>query len=801
RTSEFRPQETREQQPFFEKDSRVSSRESYAKDKLDFHSSKDSGRKKNKISSGNFQKQNNEFIFHDLFRKKSFYLSVTALFFILLGIPLLGAFLVPKSELTARIPVNGLREANLIVDRNGDTVAELIKSPTGNLSPEQIPGNFSKLLTFVEDRSFFEHNGIHLSSTFRAMLRNLLSFRFAQGGSTITQQTSRILLSRREKTLSRKALELRFAFILEERFNKKEILTLYSNLVYLGHGATGFQRAANFYFNKNLSDLNFVENLVLVCLPSAPEKFSPIRNRSSLSAKMQNVYEELQDEKPVSLEIPSRSEYEILKNKVFAEFSLRSPSESVFGERLDHAPWVSELVRVFIEENLGPEYVYDSGLKISTTLDLSMQLTAVKTLDTKPRLLTRGHPPVLYRNGKYVGNAFKESEFKSRVREIEPLLSVMGFEHLLSDELSLQAAGVGIDVTSGAIRFLHGGSEFNSSNQLNRVLHMYRQTGSAIKPFVYATAIETGALTPATPVLDAPLYTRTSSSFWLPENIAGSYAGEIPARRALAESRNTPAIRVLRMAGIEPVQKIFKALFYHDQEAFQKRFRSDDTIAIGSLEMSPLEMAIAFSLFGNNGRILPPFLITEISDRDGNILYSLNSDENNEKQSKIFPKTVSQMKTIFSGGTVSVMRSMLKDTGRAARHGQSNVIGKTGTSNDYRDMWFVGERNGISSAIWVGYDNPKYSVAGGSGSGIAAPLWGSIMATAPTGGKIISPEPSGVTKKVCRLSGKIARAGCRDVVSEIFKPDFIPQQKCPEHTDSKEGGSLAIVPTRNNDFE
>jgi len=255
-------------------------------------------------------------------------------------------------------------QANHVVDRNGEVIAELFAEKTGSLTPEDVPENFRNILIFVEDENFYSHGGIHYPSIFRAFLKNLMSFGYSQGGSTITQQLARILMKARQKTIFRKIREARFAGYLEDHFSKEDILIGYMNHVYLGHGAVGMDTAAKFYFDKDLNQLNFTEMLILASLPSAPERYSPVRNPQRIESKMNLVFMRMKDDDFPS---PSESEYENQKLAVFKNMT-RSPSETVFGSRVNDAPWVGEYVRIRIGQILGGEYQYGAGLVIETTI-------------------------------------------------------------------------------------------------------------------------------------------------------------------------------------------------------------------------------------------------------------------------------------------------------------------------------------------------------------------------------------------------------------------------------------------------
>lgn len=686
-----------------------------------------------------------------------------------------------------------IHSANIVYDINGIVISELIQSPRGNITPAGLPPELISILVFIEDKNFFDHRGLDYRAVFRAFLGNMVSLRFAQGASTITQQTARILLKRREKTIERKIIELKVANILEEKLDKKEILAIYANRVYLGHGAYGFQNASKFYFSKGLMDLNFAENLALACLPSSAETFSPLRNPKLLEKKMNHVYERMKNN---GFRSPPKEEFNNQKRNMFFSFRLRSPSETVFGERVDNSPWASEMIRNFIARRISKDLVFDSGLKITTTLDHKLQIKAKETFEKIIPKIAKRHRPIIYKDGKFYKNARNENVYKQLVQTVEPFINIHGQEIPASNTFSLQASAVGVESATGEIRFIQGGSNFNANNQLNRAINMYRQTGSAIKPFIYATALENNAFHASSIVQDKPFYARTQTkrSFWIPENISGTYLGDIRLRDAFANSKNTPAIRVAQKTGMHALEKMFRKVFFYKKRSYT-RFRKDDTIAIGTLEMSPMEMTLAFANFGNNGVVPAPHLIKKITDHNGNILYAYSKDQ---KQSFLFAKISSKRRKVFSGDTVHVMRSLLKDSGKVSASIGSQVIGKTGTSNDHRDMWFVGENQGVSATVWVGYDKPRYSLAGGTGASIAAPIWRNILQVASSQ-KIVSPYPRAVVKKICKLTGKRAGKNCPDQMNELFRKKNYPTETCQKHEQKKSHDYK--IKKETNDFE
>jgi len=684
-------------------------------------------------------------------------------------------------------------QPNRIVDRRGDVLAELFNSRTSTLRAEEIPESMRNMLIFIEDQHFFNHSGVHYSSLFRAAFRNVFALGYSQGGSTISQQLGRILLGDREKSLWRKVREANLAFQLEKQLGKDAILTAYMNHVYLGHGSRGFGVAARFYFNKELKDLSFAEELALASLPSAPERFSPLKNPALLEAKMDIIFRRMQNEQFTRY---PQEQYIKEKREMFRTLN-RSPTASVFGTRINHAPYVTEYIRLKVRELMGQDFEYSAGLTIKTTIQADLQKKAESESIAHIQAASARFPAVIMRDGRAVNE--KEDLETTFVRAYAPLglgAQLLGLPVPPALPTRLQTASVAVDPSTGAVLFMQGGNRFSPSNQLNRVTQMVRQTGSAIKPFIYAAAIESGAVSPSMLIDDSPLYIpqrpehSQGKGYWMPTNISGDYLGPITVRQAFAQSRNVPAIRVLQRATLPVVATKFRSFFWPDESVFAARFREDLTIAIGSLEMSPLEMAVAMSAFAADGMIQSPYLIESITDADGRVVYRhLEQDE--------FGLKVPARRRALSSEAAGVMAALLSDSaayGGTAQGGfkpRGGFLGKTGTSNDSRDTWFVGAVPGLSMAVWVGYDNPRYSVSRGTGSTVAGPLWGRIARHfASTGSFPFSIKTTRVN--ICRDSGLLPGPYC-PVVNDVIPLQSRPVSRCTldhEHTPAEESWSI-----------
>ena len=735
-------------------------------------------------------------------RKRIQLLPLTGFAIVIFGLIASSILLVQYSLFDPEPYLNGIhtRAPDQIVDRNGKLISELFAIKTGTLQFKDIPQPMIDVLLFTEDENFYSHGAIDFFATMRAMFVNIVHFGFVQGASTITQQLSRILLDDRQKTLSRKLKEAALAYSLESRYSKNDILTGYFNNVYLGHGAYGFETAAQFYFQKSLTELNFTERLALSSLPSAPARYSPLRNPDLLIRKMDHIYGRMTN---ANFAVPSQQEYEHQKQISLRNLN-RSPSETVFGTRIDHGPYVTEYIRSKLRSLLGDDLEAQSGLRIETSIDLDLQKSATTNSKEYLAQIRKSHP---YRRP----NTGEDDIAKENIRKEYLLRSLGGVFFGLpvprTGNKRLETASIGVEPSTGEVLFMQGGSEFFPENQLNRSIQMRRQTGSAIKPIIYSAGAESGIVSPATPLEDSPLFftgvkTADGKDYWLPDNIDQDYEGVIPARTALAKSRNIPAIRAAMMIGLDRVGEQFQKFFFHDDAEFKQRFRQEQGVAIGILEMSPLEMASAFSSFANNGMIKRPYLIRRIVSASGQVLYDgTGKDEFNMKM----PKEVQAL----DGDATEVMVSMLKDSAKYGGTGRGdfnspNLLGKTGTTNKYRDAWFIGVLPHVAAAVCVGFDNPAVSMNKGTGATVAGPLFGRIIKRSNEAKELSSGEyqfdPRAKSVTVCADTGLLPNSYCPRKKSEIFARAGVPTQVCDKHgRNHVENPSLPDLPT-SSDF-
>ena len=688
------------------------------------------------------------------FAKRYRYYLATAFFLLIclcIFIPIKNSYEEVKGEVDGLLLELNRHKPSKILDRNGVLVSEIFQKKTGSLKLSDYPPKLIKIILSVEDQNFYKHGGIDYFALMRATYKNIINMRYIQGASTITQQLARILIKDRRKSITRKFREALVAIALESKLSKDQILEAYLNQVYLGHGAFGIENGAKYYFNKTPDKLKTMEMILLSSLASAPNRYSPFKNRELSENRVRVIVNTLEGRDIIS---------ERFQNKInrFYE-TLQTPSSlTVFGSRYDKAPFVTEHIREFLK-SLDPNInIYDiGGYTVETTLVQEIQ----EILSDE----VAAHLNNLKEKGKIKRVKIKNSPDNTDV----------------SDEL--QAAVIALDPSTGAVLFMHGGGEqFNSKNQFNRAVQMRRQTGSSIKPVLYASAIDSSMFNAASVLLDAPIMFSSPDGrgTWTPDNFGSAYEGEMNLRDALAKSKNTIAVQIGERMGLANLEKYYSAFFFPDPAEKNKRYRNDLSVTLGSLEISPLEMATVFGNFSNDGVIKRPYLISRVLNQEGKEIYKhLDRDE--------FQLKIPEERRVIASDTAEIMVSLMKGSANASgirKYGYSGEIaGKTGTTNDNIDAWFVGTKPRLSMAIWIGFDDASYGMGkSGMGAELAAPLWARI------GKKIkdlqvVPEEKFNFSKKatrlvVCRESGLFASDVCPDRVSELFTKEGRPSGTC-----------------------
>ena len=545
-----------------------------------------------------------------------------------------------------------------------ELLTELFLEKRDPVPLQQIPKDLTAALVATEDRKFYTHSGVDIKGIARAIIRDIQAGRFVEGASTITQQLAKTLFLTPRKTIVRKIKEAILAFQLERRYTKDEILELYLNQVYFGSGAYGVQSAAEIFFGKHVQELNLAECALIAGMPKSPSRYSPLVNRDLAQDRRNVVLKQM-----LSVKIISRDQYDQAIN---TPILLRERSR-----RLNRAPYFVEYVQKNLESILGASNLYKSGLSIFTTLDLDFQDAAQAAVDDGLKIL-------------------QARMQRNRVPDPYP-----------------QAALVCLDINSGGILAMVGGRDFFES-PFNRAIAAKRQPGSAFKPLVYAYAIEQGFSQNAM-ILDAPVIYRSADRHidWQPENFSGKYLGEITMRMALAVSQNIPAVRLIEMLGPQSV-----AQFAH-RLGIESNLEPSLSLALGTSEVSLLNLTAAYAAFPRSGKWVEPFGIVEVTDHRGRTVWRARP----------------QKRLVMSRESAAIITDMLEavvleGTGRRARALQITVGGKTGTTNNYRDALFIGFSPSISAGVWVGQDSGSPMGDMETGARAALPIWMQFMKTA-----------------------------------------------------------------------
>jgi len=604
----------------------------------------------------------------------------------------------------------------------------------------------------IEDRNFERHSGFEVWRMLVAAGHDLRSRGNVQGASTLTMQLARNLFLSPDRTFERKLREMMLAVQIERHFTKPQIFTLYANQIYLGHGVYGFATGAEYYFSKAVKDLTLEEAAMLAALPKAPNNYSPIRSPDRALRRRNLVIDSM-----ISAGKIGMTEGVAAKKK-----PLRL---QVHDDPNSLAPYFVEEIRQYLEKKYGTEQVHESGLRVYTTINIDLQKAATNavldgladyerrhgwrahlqnksTASADGHSIPESHEPIesgtyvraevlsvssvsaLLRVGPFLANIGANDVSWTR-RALPQLLAVGDLAYVkvlavgldgrvrvrLEQDSEVQGALLAIDSSSGEVKAMVGGRDFSRS-KFNRATQALRQVGSSFKPYVYTAAIDQGA-TPEDLVLDAPATFMTSSGPYIPRNYDEKFEGAITLRQALAQSRNIPAVKLAKTLGIKTV------IGYTRRFGISERIPPYLPVALGAVELTLLEHTSAFSTFPNDGVRAVPHYIVKITDYDGRVL---------EQNYPI-------VQDVISMRTARTMTSMLRDvvlhgTGVAATRLKYPVAGKTGTTNDFTDAWFIGFSPSMTCGVWVGFDERKTLGNKETGALAALPIWMNFMAAA-----------------------------------------------------------------------
>jgi penicillin-binding protein 1A len=645
----------------------------------------------------------------------------------------------------AEFPLERLSEVperSAIYDSNGDLYSHLPGLNRQVVAFDQVSGWFVQALLAREDSGFWQHNGIELRSIARAAVANLRGGGIRQGASTITQQLARNAFELSGRTYQRKALEAALAVRIEKNFSKKQILELYMNRVYFGSGLYGIEAAARGYFGKPAAELSLGESAILAGLICSPNRFSPARHPEQAVAERDEVLERMLHENMIA------------PQDVAAARALRveTMSKPAFHTEDDY---VTDAVIRGVAEVLDPEVIERGGLRVTITIDPQLQKLAEAAAD---RRLTEIEAQKKYPHPK-------RADFVAETDD-------KGVERVTN---YLQAAVVVVDNRTSAIRVCVGGRDYQES-KYHRALLSQRQIGSTFKPFVYAAAFERGLL-PGTLVSDDKIAPREYANIpknWSPDNSDGSYLGLQPAAVGLVKSRNTMSVRVGEMVGLPAVRKLAEGV------GVGEKMPDYPVSFLGAFETTVKNLTAAYTVFPNAGVYREPYLIAKVENQKGETLYTAAPKERRVMR----PETAWEVTTCLH----EVMK-----TGTAAKSAQLGwkkpAAGKTGTTNDFHDAWFVGYTQSLTCGVWVGMDRPETIMEKGYGSALALPIWVDVMQGAP---EQLYPAPAlsfpiAVSKvRLCSVSGGRAGSGC-EAAHTAYDAELpnsrVPQHRCPRHAE------------------
>ena len=609
----------------------------------------------------------------------------------------------------------------------------------------QIPPYLKMALLSVEDRKFFTHWGLDIWGILRAFYINWRYGKITQGGSTITQQLARELFLTREKTYSRKIREAILAWEIERTYTKEEILERYFNQIYFGSGAWGIEEAALTYFGKPVRELNLAECAVLAGLPNAPNRNSPLNNMENAVQRRNWV-------------LTSMVETSCIDRQTADSVKTMPIKVNPRKHQAWKAPYFVEYVTQQLLEDFSEENLYRQGLQVYTTLDVRLQNAAEKYMEEHLQLIEDGK---LY-----------PFEHLSRAE-------IIGEDSLNVPELRetdyLQGALLAIDPKQGHIKAMVGGRNYWES-KFNRVVQALRQPGSAFKPFVYTAAIDNGI--PACQVVeDSPIsINQLDGTIWRPSNYTGEFRGPVTVRTGFSLSINLVAIKTLMTVGAETVGA------YARRMGINTKIPAVESIAVGSADVYPIELIAAYTVFPNLGVKVEPMAITEIHDTKGNMIKRYRPSREEVLSSQTAYLVLNMMQDVIDFGT---------GAGTRARGFNRPAGGKTGTTNNYTDAWFVGYTPDMVCGVWVGFDQPRRIVNRGTGSVLALPIWTEFMKEAHDGLEVKNfekPFDGLTTRLICQASGLLATSFCpaEIVYTEIFKVGTEPadHEECYIHKPS-----------------
>jgi penicillin-binding protein 1A len=633
--------------------------------------------------------------------------------------------------------------ATKVYSEDGEIIESFYQKNRTITPYNKFPEELIACLLSTEDRRFYDHWGVNVLSVFRSFYVNLIYFEIVEGSSTLTMQLSRNLYFGLERKWARKIKETLTTIQIERTYSKREIIEMYLNIMFFGSNSYGVQAASKRFFSKDVEEIAIEECALLVGVLQAQTLYNPLNNPERAIKRRNEVLGNL-----VEVGYISKVKYDSLA-AIPLQLDPSSQNDKI-------APYFTEYVRQQLnqlQDSLNVN-VYEDGLRVYTTLNTSIQEYMNNSIATRMPILQE-----------------RVLRKKHIVRFKKQIVDSLGSDSLFKEMTTVQIAFICLDPSNGHILGMVGGRDFNKY-KFNRATQAPRQPGSAFKPFVYTAAIDNG-YSPADEFLNQPFVEiNDDGTRWTPHNYDNTVSGYMSLREAQRRSKNLVTIRLIR----EITPRLVAG--YAKRMGLTTRIRPVSSLALGTSEVKPIELVASYGVFSNNGVHSKPISITKIEDKTGNVIY----------------RNRSIGREVLSPETTQIMNSMLQDvinhgTGYSARRDfefYETAGGKTGTTNDHTDAWFVGFTPHLAAGVWVGFDDPSLTLGPGeTGATSALPFWAIFMKSVYDSldfpPKKFAESPNVVKIKICKSSKKLITNYCPETVEELFNLKFVPTEVCDEH--------------------
>jgi penicillin-binding protein 1A len=725
-----------------------------------------------------------------------------------------------------------------ILDINGTVITEFSADEKRELvSLNELPLHLIYAVLAREDPDFYNHKGFSVRGIIRAVIGQLIGKNLG-GGSTITQQVAGTLYTdRSERTLSRKIRELWWAFQMERRYTKNEILEIYLNYMYMGPGTYGVEAASKYFFGHSARDISLAEAAILVIQLSSPSRYNPLDNPNTAMDRQRSVLDRM-----VEFGYATREEAESSFTEYWDNYDYTRASTSAYYDREDAAPWFSEYVRRELDDMMyGTMDYYRDGYTVLTTLDLNYQQAAAKYMEqglarankefsgsqgTRLVQAERVYVPVIDLLSLFfdldaihaTSDAQTEQKAVSRYTKIiNPVADmaalIFGIQDLKgitnaafgelknnTEQNVVEGALIAIENETGYIKAIIGGSKYDESNQLIRATQGQIMPGSSFKPLYYSAAIDSRQFSPASLIYDLPMvFHNEDGTPYIPLNFRGEWKGSVLLYDALAQSMNVPSLKILDAIGFDAaINRAAALLGISDPEVKRRTFPRVYPMGLGIIAVAPIKMARAFAIFANQGREVTPIAIRSVEDRNGRVVLDTErevrlrqrrlgndiqvvSPQNAYVMTSLLRKTV-EMGTLAYGSGYGAKFTFTDENGSRYR---IPAAGKTGTTQNWADAWAVGFTPYYTTAIWFGFDKPGNSLGLSlTGATLAGPVWGDFMREIHQGlprKDFVRPSAGLVDVAVCSKSGLLPTASCPGTVTLTFLAGTQPTEYCNLH--------------------